>query len=150
MNRTELVLRSRNLVRDLSNSFFREGDVVNYLNEAIERVQQEIPELENMPLLTTSLQEATYLPKPWQHILAIYTASRLAHQDERFFQAGNLMNEFEVKLDSLKSLIQSGDIVIKDPDGNVIEASSQPQYVVNNYYFNNSGLFPRDNEDDWE
>ena len=143
MNRTDLSLRTRSLVRDLTNSFFREIDINNYLNEGIERVGQVIPELALMSPLREPLDEVGYMPKPYQHLLAIYCASRLCTQDERNYQAGIFMNEFETKLHGLKDAISSGDVDIIDPiTGDIIDLFKEPEYVVNNYYYLNNETFP--------
>lgn len=139
MNRLELTQRARSLVRDLGNSFFREDDVINYLNEGIERVGQRIPALRNMSLLQIATQEVDYMPKHWQHLLAVYCASRLCTHDERFYQAGTFMNEFETKIDELLADINNGDEVITDPDGNVVEIKPADAYVRNNYFFVKDG-----------
>lgn len=139
MNRLELMQRSRSLVRDISNSFFREDDVVNYLNEGIDRIAQRIPIFTAMPYLLNNLQEVTYLPKQWQHLLAIYCASRLCTHDERHYQAGTFMNEFETKLDDLSASIDSGDTAIVDENGNEVKQPFKDQYVRNNYFMVRDG-----------
>lgn len=146
MNRLDLAQRSRSLVRDLSNSFFRDVDITNYLNEGIDRIAQIIPELENMPYLNHHTQEVTYLPKKWQHLLAIYCASRLCAQDERHYQAGTFMNEFETKLDKLASDVISGDIEILDEEGNPVDITRKPVYVRNRYFTNKRGFVPQSDE----
>lgn len=144
MNRTDLSLRTRSLVRDLTNTFFRESDINNYLNEGIDRVKQIIPELEMIPHLTSPTQEVLYFPPAYHHLLAVYCASRLCTQDERHYQAGTFMNEFETKLASLKELLYNGELSIKDPDTDeVIEIFCSDEYVKNNYYYNNHGVIKR-------
>ena len=115
MNQIEIIKRSRNMIRDLTSALFREQDVQAYINEGIERVGQVIPELTIMPLLTTHLDEVIYMPRHYQHLLAIYTASRLCTQDERHYQAGTFMNEFETKLAQLSDDINNGEVEILDP-----------------------------------
>ena len=135
MNRVDLTLRARSLLRDLSNTQFRETDVVNYLNEGIERIGQIIPELGNMGPLNTTMAEVQYLPKAWQHIIAIYGAARLATQDERHYQAGVFMNEFETKLELLHEQFQNGEVEFIDP---VTGLPIIPRYMddhVRNVYF---------------
>lgn len=157
MNRTDLSLRVRSLVRDLSNSFFRETDITNYLNEGIERVGQVIPDLGMMNPLTTAIQEVDYMPKPYQHLLAVYCSARLCTQDERHYQAGVFMNEFETKLQDLKTAIESGDVDIIDPlTGEPIDLWKEPEYVTNRYFANKNGVVPingnpnrKKNSDDW-
>lgn len=134
MNRLELMQRVRSLVRDLGNSFFREDDVINYLNEGIERVAQRIPSLQNMSLLKNHLQVVDYMPRQWQHILALYCASRLCTHDERHYQAGTFMNEFETKLDELAGDILSGEQKVFAPDGTEVTILPSDTYVRNNYF----------------
>lgn len=135
MNRVDLTLRARSLLRDTGNTLFREVDVVNYLNEGIERIGQVIPELTNMNLLDTSMAEVEYLPKSWQHIIALYGAARLATQDERHYQAGVFMNEFELKLELLREQFQNGEVTFIDP---LTKLPIIPGYIddyVRNVYF---------------
>lgn len=140
MNRLDLFLRTRSLVRDLSNSFFRENDLVSYLNEAIDRIGQLIPELRGMSYLNSHQQEVDLLPKQYQHLLAIYCASRLCTQDERHYQAGTFMNEFEIKLAQLAQEVELGDVEILDADGNLVTFERKKQYVENEYFANNNGV----------
>lgn len=139
MNRLQLMQRARSLTRDLGNSFFREEDVVNYVNEGIERIKQRIPSLRQMPLLNDHLQKVDYLPEHWHHLIAVYCASRLCTHDERHYQAGTFMNEFETKLDELLADINNGDEIITDPDGNVVPLKPTDAYVKNNYFFVKDG-----------
>ena len=45
------------------------------------------------------------------------------------------MNEFEIKLEELKSKIESGEIVIKDPEtGEDITTTNTTDYVYDNYF----------------
>lgn len=135
MNRTDLSLRVRSLLRDLTNSFFREVDINNYLNEGIERVQQIIPELRMMQPLGNAMDEVKYMPRPYQHLLAVYCSARLCTQDERHYQAGVFMNEFETKLEELKTGIQIGEIDVIDPEtGLPIIFPGKHEYVVNKYF----------------
>lgn len=144
MNRLELMQRTRSLVRDISNSFFREDDIINYLNEGIERVGQRISELKDMPLLLNRLDEVQLLPRQWHHLLAVYCASRLCTHDERHYQAGTFMNEFETKLDELSGLVNSGEVEIVDADGNLVDANRKHEYVSNRYFMNRHGRIPKE------
>lgn len=137
MNRLDLILRTRSLVRDLSNSFFRESDVIDYLNEGIERIGQVLPELADTPLLLNRTQDLTRIPKPYHHILSLYAAARLCSQDERHYQAGTFMNEFETKLATLVQDVMNGDVVICDENGNVIEPFQNIDHVRNDYFYVN-------------
>ena len=137
MNRMELSKRVRSLTRDLNNATFREDDVLNYLNEGIERIAQIIPEFEGMPYLEKGTDKPLYLPPSYHHLLALYGASRCFYQDERHFQAGNMMNEFEAKLDKLRSDIDRGHVKIVDAEGNALNFAEMydNEYVVTNNYY---------------
>lgn len=135
MNRLQLIERVRSLTRDLSNAIFREVDIVNYLNEGIERFQQSVPEFASLNHLNVSTDAPTLIPRQYHHLLALYSASRCFGQDERHYQASNFMNEFETKLDELKSAIESGEIAITDPDtGGVVLRVNPTGYVVDSYF----------------
>lgn len=134
MNRTELVLRVRSLTRDFNGSIFRESDIQDYLNEAIERVMQVIPELSGMTLLKNPTDEPIILPTPYHSLLASYSASRCYMQDERHYQSTTFMNEFETKLDEFKLAVENGRIILKDVAGNVIVPFDSEDYVVDNYF----------------
>lgn len=134
MNRAQLVKRVRSLTRDLSNSIFREIDITDYIDEGMERLMQYIPELSEMTLFINNTEEPKYLPKPYHHLVAIYSASRCFAQDNQNYQASTLMNEFEGKMDELKMKIENGSVVIKDPDGNPVESTYPVDYVVDNYF----------------
>ena len=79
-----------------------------------------IPELRAMPLLYSGNETVKLLPLEYQHLIALYSSSRCFFQDDRFFQATTYMNEFEVKLDEMKSRLHSGDLVILGEDGNAV------------------------------
>ena len=147
MNRTDLSLRVRSLTRDLTNGFFREVDIVNYLNEGVDRIGQRIPQLSGMSYLTEPLQEVDLLPRQWQHLLAVYCSARLCTQDERHYQAGVFMNEFETKLDELINKIDGGEIIITDAEGNVVEDTRKNEYVFDNYFANKNGIVKRSKRD---
>lgn len=135
MNRLDLIRRVRSLTRDFSNSIFRESDIVDYINEGINRIRQVIPELSDLTELTDNAQSPDLLPKQYHHLLALYSASRCFSQDERHYQASNFMNEFETKLDEMKISIEEGRIKIIDPQTNQpINSTYKSDYVVDNYF----------------
>lgn len=130
MRRLEIIQRVRALTRDFSNSIFREQDIIDFINEGINRFKQVIPELKSTPKLLEKDQEPFPIPEHYQHLLAVYSASRCFGQDERHYQATTLMNEFEAKLDELKQAIGNGDIQIIDPDtGESIVTENENDYV---------------------
>ena len=115
MKRLQLIQRVRAMTRDFSNSIFREQDIIDFLNESINRFIQVISELGSIPSLLSKDQEVSLIPEAYQHLLAVYSTSRCFGQDERHYQATTLMNEFEVKLEEFKQAIVNGDVTILDP-----------------------------------
>jgi len=115
MKRLEIIRRVRSLTRDFSNSIFREQDIIDFINEGINRFKQVIPEFKGLIPLLVQEQEPTLIPQEYRHLLAVYSTSRCFGQDERHFQATTFMNEFEIKLEELKIAIENGDIIIIDP-----------------------------------
>ena len=134
MNRRQIVARVRSRPRDLSNSIFREVDVVDYINEAIDRVMQIIPQMQKMQHLRANEQVPKLLPRRYHHLLAVYSASRCFSQDERHYQATNLMNEFELKMDELKVAIENGDVIIVDDDGKPVVLDNIADHVHDVYF----------------
>ena len=133
MNRLELIKRVRNLTRDLSNSIFRENDIIEFLNEGVDRVRQIVPELSSMPHLELHEDVPKYLPESHHSLIALYATSRCFTQDERHYQATNFMNEFEIKMEEFTQNVESGRIKI-NVDGVDISAGNANDYVVNNYF----------------
>ena len=141
MKRSDMVTRVRSVTRDFSNSIFREQDIVDFINEGVDRFRQYIPELASMIYLDTRDSEPILLPTQYHHLLSVYSASRCFSQDERHYQATTLMNEFETKLDELKSNIESGQIVIVDATtGETITATFEPDYVNLKPYWNEDSV----------
>lgn len=135
MNKTDLTNRVLTLARDFSGALFREADIHFFLNEGIDRVSQVINQLEGMTHLVLGEDNPILMPSKWHHLLAIYATARCFAQDDRHFQSGNYMNEFEMKLQELDAKIQSGEIVIADPvTGEPIEFEWQEDYVKDIYF----------------
>jgi hypothetical protein len=134
MRRVELIQRVRNITRDLSNSIFRETDIVDYINEGIDRIIQVLPQLKDMPYLLINTDEPTMLPRQYQHLLSVYGSARCFGQDERHYQETNFMNEFETKLEELKMDVEAGKIVLLGADGNPLTSSYIKDSVQNDYY----------------
>lgn len=145
MKRLELIRRVRSLTRDFSNSIFREQDIIDFINEGISRFVQLVPQLKGLDPLLVQEQEPGLIPEEYQHLLSVYSASRCFLQDERYYQSTTLMNEFETKIDELKSAIENGDIEIIDPITGVgIEFDNPISYVDLEPYWN---VKPRGNDD---
>lgn len=141
MNRTQIVQRVRGLTRDFSNSIFREQDIIDFINESIDRCKQVIPELKSMVYLLTANQQPILLPSEYHYLLAIYSTARCFSQDERHYQATTYMNEFEVKLEELKTSIKNGEVAIVDNNGNTVTVDIPIDYVDMTPYWNeNEGV----------
>lgn len=141
MNRTELGARTRSMLRDFSGAVFRPSDVDAYINEGIDRFKQVIPEFEKMEYLPDGLSIPVMIPTAYQHLLSLYSASRCFGQDDRHYQSSTYMNEFETKLHELKAKIESGKVVIIDPDTNLpVVMPYVEDYVRDNYFMKRNGL----------
>lgn len=133
MKQIDLIIRARSYVRDFNGNIFREDDMRNYLNEAIDRIRS-IKELNDIKYLTFPDDVPLFIPEQYHYMIAIYMASRCFFQDEQSYQASTLMNEFETKLDELKSGIENGDIKIYNQDGSVKEEVYEDDYVKDIYF----------------
>lgn len=133
MTLNDLILRTRSYTRDASGSIFTKADVVNYINEAIDRIKV-IKQLDGMTYLVALTDKPILLPEPFHYLLSIYSASRCMFQDEQDSRAGTLMNEFETKMEELRSKIDNGEIVIKDALGNEIIVTTEMDYIANTYF----------------
>lgn len=138
MTRLKLILRVRSLTRDFSNLIFREADIIDFLDEGIDRFKQVIPELSGLTYLTATTSEPSLIPVSYQHLLAVYASARCFSQDERHYQATTLMNEFEIKLEELQGKIQSGEITIVDGTGTAVVVDIETDYVDLDPYWNES------------
>lgn len=134
----ELVQKVRRYTRDTTGSLFTQEDIVDFCNEAIQRMKQVIIELKNMDNLKSNTDEVTVLPYQYQHLISVYSASRCFSQDEQQYQATTYMNEFETKLNELLLAIRNGDIILYDKDGNEIkpEGLGGIDYVRDVYFRN--------------
>lgn len=135
MTLNEINNRTRQHLRDTNKTIFEELNVINGINEGIDRVRS-IKALSNMSHLLSPDQEVDYLPDEYHYLLAIFSASRCFFQDEQMQQAVSLMNEFETKLFELKTGVENGEIEVKDPDGNTIDGSEfyKMDYVKDIYF----------------
>lgn len=140
MQRSHIITRVRSLTRDFSNSIFRELDIIDFINEGIDRMRQAIPELQGMEYLLTTTQTPTLLPEQYHHLLSVYATARCFGQDERHYQASTHMNEFEVKLEELRTAIENGLITIVDGDGNSVTSDLPIDYVDMKPYWNERSI----------
>jgi hypothetical protein len=151
MNRAQMVTRVRNLTRDLTNTIFRQEDILEFINEAIDRCGQIIPQLSDMVYLESDSDVPTHLPRAYHSLISIYATGRCFGQDERHYQATTFMNEFEQKMDELKVNVENGRVLIKDVNGNVVDSMLENDFVVDDYYTKDSSYDPFDLPDtDWQ
>lgn len=134
MRRDALVRRVRSYTRDFSNTLFKELDITDFIDEGIDRFASYIPELRGMIYLDVNESVPILLPTPYHYLLSVFSSARCFAQDERHHQAATLMNEFETKLDELKSLIDSGEITITNPDGSIVPSPIVEDSVTNVYF----------------
>jgi hypothetical protein len=140
MNRDEIVSEVRNFVRDGARAVFTDVAIINHINSGIQRIRQRIPMLSGMVKLTERNQSPILLPVEYHDLLVLYAASRCFFIDERHYQAGNMMNEFEIKLDELKAALLNGDVTLTNENGEAIAIPINNDYVVDNYFNTNSYL----------
>lgn len=129
MNRTKLIKRVRSLTRDITNSIFTEDDVIDYLNEGVDRIKQVFPELSSMTYLETAESEPQHIPSQYHGLLSLFACARCFTQDERHYQSTQSMNEFETKLDEFKQKVDNGEVVLTG-----ITLVLNEDYVVDNYF----------------
>jgi hypothetical protein len=145
MKRFELIKRVRVLTRDLSNSIFRESDIIDFLNDGLDRVMQVLPPLV-IPYLTGVNDVPSFLPERYHSLLSVYATSRCFAQDERQYQAISFMNEFETKLDELRVDVEIGKVKINDTVTSLpISFAMSMDAVVDNYFDNEEEIVDLDN-----
>lgn len=136
----ELIQKVRRYTRDTTGSLFTQEDIADFCNEGIERMKQVVVVFKDVPLLKSNSDEVIIIPEHYQHLIAVYGASRCFSQDEQQYQSATYMNEFESKLEELLQRVLSGEIVVKDVDGNAIDISDMAfDNVVNVYFTKNVG-----------
>ena len=131
----ELIQKVRRYTRDTTGSLFTQEDIADFCNEGIERMKQVVVVFKDVPLLKSNSDEVIIIPEHYQHLIAVYGASRCFSQDEQQYQASTYMNEFESKMDELLKKITNGEIQIFDKDGNVIDSNNADFDSVVNVYF---------------
>lgn len=140
MRRIDIITEVRVMTRDLTNSVFRESDIVIFVNQAIDRMKQLIPQLDAMVSLTAPNQEPIILPSKYHSLISVFATARCFGQDERHYQATTFMNEFEQKMDEFKTAIENGEIVLTDAENNPIEGTYNVEYVDLSAYWNDSEI----------
>lgn len=134
MKKSDITRKVRGYTRDFSNTIYRQIDIDDYINEAIDRIREVVPELQGMTYLTSDSQKPTLLPEQYHNLIALYAASRCFLQDERQYEASSFMNEFEQKLDEMKKAILDEIVIITDVDGNQVTFNYKEDTVTNEYF----------------
>lgn len=133
MTLIKLIEKTRRPLKDNDGVIFLKANVVDYINEAVNRFQHYLYFVDEIELVQDS-DEPTLIPAPWQHLLALYATSRCFTEDENAYEAARYMNEFEEKLASLIEKIELGEITITDTEGNEITADYEDEHVQNVYF----------------
>jgi hypothetical protein len=136
MTLAQLINRVRSITRDFNGSIFREQDIIDFINEGIDRIKS-IPQFVPMSYPIQKTDNITYLPNQYHSLLSVYACSRCFFQDGQSYNAGTTMNEFESKLDELNGKIASGEVIIKDEKG-VPVVSDYTNDFVSDVYFNST------------
>ena len=137
----ELIQKVRRYTRDTTGSLFTQEDIADFCNEGIERMKQIVVLFKNVPLLRANTDEVQIIPLEYQHLIAVYGASRCFSQDEQQYQASTYMNEFENKMEELLQKILNGEVVITDQNGDELSLEHMDLDGVKNvYFFENVGV----------
>jgi hypothetical protein len=134
MERIKMVQRVRSLTRDLTSSIFREQDILDFLDEGIDRIKQILPMMKDMEYLAGDNVEPTHLPQAYHSLIPMFATARCFAQDERNYQATTYMNEFETKMDELRIAVEDGRVVIVDTNGIEVTGDNDSFYVSDNYF----------------
>ena len=121
--------------RDTNSYMFLDSDIDMFINQAIDVIRQ-YPIFRNMKYLDDSSDEPDLLPPHYHYMLALFAASRCYDVDERFYEGVEKRNEFESLLDDLIAEVQSGNQVITDSNGSIVEDPAAYTEAVVDVYFN--------------
>lgn len=142
MNRLEIIKRVRKNIFDEDSDTFTSETIIDYINEGIDRLKQIIIDLDEMNYLNNDSDIPKFLPTKYHHLIALYSTSRCFSQDERYYQAVNYMNEFEIKSEELKQKIENGEIIIRDEFDDYGDeiTNNEVEYVIDNYFIKRNGV----------
>lgn len=135
---SDLVRMTRVYCRDNNANMFTDTNIIMFLNQGIDRLRQ-YKVFQNMPYVSNSSDEITYLPEQYHYLLALFASSRCYDTDERFYEAIEKRNEFEASFSELINEIENGNIIISDESGNIIEAFQNYTDYVRDVYFKRGG-----------
>ena len=134
MTLSDLIAMARVYARDNNAFMFKDSIITMFINQAIDRIKQ-YKVFADMPYLESSNDEVVYLPRPYHYLLALFAAARCYDTDERFYEGTEKRNEFEFYLDNLIADIESGNVVILDGSGVIVEnTTTYIDYVTDEYF----------------
>lgn len=134
MTLNDLIKMTRTYTRDNNSYVFTEANIKMFINQAIDRIRQ-YKVFGDMPYLNNKTDSVSFIPEPYQYIIALFAAHRCYDTDERFYEGIEKRNEFEQVFSDLINEIEAGNIVIADAQGEVQD--DMPNYIeyVKNEYF---------------
>lgn len=131
---SDLVRMTRVYCRDNNANMFADTNIIMFINQGIDRLKQ-YKIFQNMPYVSNNNNEISYLPEQYHYLLALFASSRCYDTDERFYEGIEKRNEFESAFSDLINEIESGNVVITDESGNVIDAFQNYTDYVRDVYF---------------
>lgn len=125
--------------RDTDSRVFSDEDIKMFINQGIDRVRQ-YNIFETMGYLKLNSDVPELLPSMYHYILALFSASRLFDNDERFYEGTEKRNEFEQTFADMIERIEGGELIVKDIEGNAIENNTYVSDYVNDVYFKTTNV----------
>lgn len=135
----ELINLTKVYTRDTDSRIFSDEDIKMFINQGIDRIKQ-YSIFETMGYLKLNSDVPELLPSMYHYILALFSASRLFDNDERFYEGAEKRNEFEQTFADMIERIESGELIIKDIEGNIIENNTYVSDYVNDVYFKTTNV----------
>ena len=135
----ELINLTKVYTRDTDSRVFSDEDIKMFINQGIDRVRQ-YNIFETMGYLKLNSDVPELLPSMYHYILALFSASRLFDNDERFYEGTDKRNEFEQTFADMIERIEGGELIVKDIEGNIIENNTYVSDHVNDVYFKTTNV----------
>ena len=133
----ELIDMTRFYTRDSNGFMFSDTNIKLFINQGIDRIKQ-FKLFSGLSHLDSLGDIPQILPQEYHYMLALFSASRLFDNDERFYEATQKRNEFEQLFEEMISEINAGNIIIKDANGDNLDTlddgETHVEYVKDEYY----------------
>lgn len=133
MTLNELIARVRYYTNDETASLFLRENVVEYINEGIDKFRS-IPELSTMIHLVEPEDVPILLPDQYHFLIAIYACAMCFLQDENEYGYTQHFMNFTNQFNDVEQGIASGKIVILNSLGEQIIDETKMDYVKNEYH----------------